>query len=285
MSDGSAAGDDRPAAATVAALRDSFPANVADADAGRVAAVVLAALGAAVAVLVAGEVFPFRSLNHDEGCTSSRRRCCWRGGCSSGPRRGRVPPVVLRREQARHVLEVRARPGGDVRAGRLLGGYTVALAGIAARPRRRHGGARTRTVRRPGGALAGVLLLATPLFVVHSGVFLPYMLTGALNVAFAVWYLRGERRRSRRDATLAGLAVGLAFFARPYTAVLFALPFVGHAVVALATGGGWRVPFAAAGVAAAGLPAPTPARCSRVVRSPRPSGAPGWPPRWGTTRS
>ncbi|MFC7137907.1 ArnT family glycosyltransferase [Halobaculum litoreum] len=256
MSDGSAAGDDRPAAATVAALRDSFPANVADADAGRVAAVVLAALGAAVAVLVAGEVFPFRSLNHDEGVPPAGGDAVGGAAVPPAPVEDAFRPWFFVESERGMYSKYAPVPAATFALGELLGGYTVALAGIAA-------GLVAGTVALGRelfdarvGALAGVLLLATPLFVVHSGVFLPYMLTGALNVAFAVWYLRGERRRSRRDATLAGLAVGLAFFARPYTAVLFALPFVGHAVVTLATGGGWRVPFAAAGVAAAGAPGP-----------------------------
>ncbi|MFB6171207.1 MAG: hypothetical protein ABEJ23_01650, partial [Haloarculaceae archaeon] len=45
-----------------------------------------------------------------------------------------------------------------------------------------------------------------------------------------------ERGAGTRWAALAGAAAGLAFFARPYTAVLFAAPFVGHALWTLRTG-------------------------------------------------
>jgi hypothetical protein len=53
------------------------------------------------------------------------------------------------------------------------------------------------------------------------------------NLAFALGYVRSVRKDSLGYAALGGGAVGLAFFARPFTAVLFALPFVFHAMYAL----------------------------------------------------
>ena len=64
---------------------------------------------------------------------------------------------------------------------------------------------------------------------INTAVFLPYAPTALLNLAFAGAYLRADRLDSPRWAVVAGVAVGLAFFARPYTAVLFAAPFVAHA--------------------------------------------------------
>ncbi|MEF8774578.1 MAG: glycosyltransferase family 39 protein, partial [Halobacteriales archaeon] len=80
------------------------------------------------------------------------------------------------------------------------------------------------------GLVAAALLVASPLFLVQSSVFLPYVPTLLLNLLFAWAYLRADRTGDRRVAALAGLAIGLAFFARPYTAVLFAAPFLAHAL-------------------------------------------------------
>ncbi|QZX99289.1 ArnT family glycosyltransferase [Halobaculum rubrum] len=218
-------------------------------DAGRVAALVLAAVGAVVAVAVALDVFPYRSLNHDEGVYLQQADMLLSGQLFLRPPvEDAFRPWFFVESERGLYSKYAPVPATVFALGKLLGGYTVALAGIAA-------GLVAGTVALGRelfdarvGALAGVLLIATPLFVVHGGLFLPYALTTALNVAFAVSYLRGERRASRRDAALAGVAVGLAFFARPYTAVLFALPFVAHAVVTLVRSGAWRIPLAAAGV-------------------------------------
>ncbi|MXR40336.1 hypothetical protein GRX01_03065 [Halobaculum sp. WSA2] len=222
-------------------------------DRGRVAAAVLALVGAAVAVVVAGDVFPYRSLNHDEGVYLQQADMLLSGQLFLRPPVEDAFRPWFFVESARGLYSKYAPvPAAVFALGKLLGGYPLALAGIAA-------GLVAGTVALGRelfdarvGALAGVLLIATPLFVVHSGLFLPYALTTALNVAFAVSYLRGERRESRRDATFAGVAVGLAFFARPYTAVLFALPFVTHAVVTLVRSGAWRVPLTAAGIGSEG---------------------------------
>jgi len=223
-------------------------------DAGRAAALALAAVAAVVAVAVAVDVFPYRSLNHDEGVYLQQADLLLSGRVFLRPPVEDAFRPWFFVESDRGLYSKYAPVPSTVFAlGELLGGYAVALAAIAA-------GLVAGTVALGRelfdarvGALAGVLLLATPLFVVHSGLFLPYALTTALNVGFAVWYLRGERRASRRDATLAGGAVGLAFFARPYTAVLFALPFVAHAVVTLVRSGAWRIPLAAAGVLGEGV--------------------------------
>ncbi|WP_226039277.1 glycosyltransferase family 39 protein [Natrinema sp. DC36] len=83
------------------------------------------------------------------------------------------------------------------------------------------------------GVVAAAVFAAAPMTLLTSSVFLPYAPTTLLNLLFAAWYLRGVRGGRLRNAVLAGAATGLAFFARPYTAVLFALPFICHA--------GWSV--------------------------------------------
>ncbi|WP_255149830.1 ArnT family glycosyltransferase [Halorarius halobius] len=86
----------------------------------------------------------------------------------------------------------------------------------------------------PTGVVAAVLVVASPLFLLTTSVFLPYAPATLLNLVFAYAYVRLMRGGGRWWSVLAGTAVGLAFFARPYTAVLFALPFIGHALVLLA---------------------------------------------------
>jgi hypothetical protein len=88
---------------------------------------------------------------------------------------------------------------------------------------------------RPVGIVAATLFAASPLAIVTTSVFLPYAPTTFLNLLFAVAYLRNLRTKSLATACLAGIAIGLAFFARPYTAVLFAAPFVVHALYRIST--------------------------------------------------
>ncbi|WP_058827756.1 glycosyltransferase family 39 protein [Haloferax sp. Q22] len=98
---------------------------------------------------------------------------------------------------------------------------------------------------RTTGVVAAGLLGLSPLFLLTSSTFLAYAPTTMLNLGFAVCYVRAARRDSSGYAVVAGALVGAAFFARPYTAVLFALPFITHSLWALATarraGTGWVV--------------------------------------------
>jgi len=217
----------------------------------RVATLLLAAVAAVVAVLVATRVFPYYSINHDEGVYLQQAEMLLAGDLFLRP------PV-----------EDAFRPGSS---------STTATGSIrSTRPSRRPSsrsesywaGSRWRwpasprqssdsrppsvakRFRRPDGAAGrntGARFAALPRPV---GVYLPYALTTALNLAFALAYLRAERRNSHRAATVAGAAVGLAFFARPYTAVLFAAPFVAHACWTLLRSGAWRVAFGGDGDAA-----------------------------------
>jgi len=93
-----------------------------------------------------------------------------------------------------------------------------------------------RRFARAVGLLAGGFLLLSPLFLITSSVFLAYAPTTAWNLLFATAYLRADRTRSRPLAAIAGLAIGVAFFSRPYTAMLFAMPFVVHALWTLREG-------------------------------------------------
>lgn len=99
--------------------------------------------------------------------------------------------------------------------------------------------------------LAAGLLAVSPLFLVQSMTFLSYVGNVVLLLGFAVALLRSERTGSRALLVVAGVALGLAFWARAYDAVLFATPFAGWFVLR-----NWRTParlatrttFLAAGV-------------------------------------
>lgn len=81
-------------------------------------------------------------------------------------------------------------------------------------------------------ALAAGLFLISPLFLIQSITFLSYVGNVVLLLAFAVALLRGVRTGGRLLLVAAGLAAGLAGFARPFDAALFGAPlgiwFVAH---------------------------------------------------------
>ncbi|MDQ1503166.1 MAG: hypothetical protein QOD57_893 [Actinomycetota bacterium] len=95
--------------------------------------------------------------------------------------------------------------------------------------------------RRREAALAAALLAGSPLFAIQSATYLSYLFNVALLMGFAAAFLAGLRRSvaevpaqrrparaqsSRWPLALAGLLLGLAVFARPFDAVLFAGPLL-----------------------------------------------------------
>ena len=122
--------------------------------------------------------------------------------------------------------------------GRVLGDWNLALGGIAAGTAAGVYALGAAAFDRRVGVVSVVALAGAPLFLLTSATFLSYAPATLLNVAFAVAYVRAARRASPRWGAAAGVAIGLAFFCRPYTAVLFALPFIGHTLASL--GVAWR---------------------------------------------
>ena len=76
--------------------------------------------------------------------------------------------------------------------------------------------------RRREAVLAAGFLAGSPLFAIQSATYLSYLFNLGLLMGFAAALLAGIRRRSRGSLALAGLLLGLAVFARPFDAVLFA---------------------------------------------------------------
>ncbi|SFR88695.1 Dolichyl-phosphate-mannose-protein mannosyltransferase [Halomicrobium zhouii] len=225
-----------------------FDWDVPEVDRYRVATLLLAAVAALVAVLVATRVFPHHSINHDEGVYLQQAQMLLAGELFLRPPvEDAFRPWFFVEDGDRLYPKYSPVPAAVFALGKLLGGFTVALAGVAAAVVGLTAALGRELFDGRTGLLAGGLVLASPLFLVQSGVYLPYALTTALNLAFALAYLRAERRGSLRAAVVAGAAVALAFFARPYTAVLFAAPFVAHACWTLVRSGAWRTAFGADG--------------------------------------
>ena len=202
----------------------------------RVQAAVVAVLGGLTVFALAHVVFPYHTTNHDEAVYLQQAAMLLDGQLFLHPPvDGSFRPWFFVESDRGLYAKYTPVPAAMFAVGKLLGGYRVALALIATgilaglyHTVREAFGART-------GVLASVLMLASPLFLIDASVFLSYAPTAMWNLAFAASYLHADRTGSRRTAALAGLCIGLAFFARPYTAVLFATPFILHALWSLRT--------------------------------------------------
>ena len=202
----------------------------------RVAVGLLALLAGTVVFLIATRVFPYHSLNHDEGVYLQQARMLLDGQLFLRPPVPEAfrPWFFVESPEGMYskyspVVPAMYAPALAFGVPRLTlavvgAGIVALIAGLGAE-----------LFDRPTGLLAGLVVLWSPLFLLNTATFLPYAPTTLLNLVFALAYLRADRTGSRRLAAVAGGAIGLAFFARPYTAVLFATPFILHALWTLRT--------------------------------------------------
>ena len=203
------------------------------------------ALAAGVAVfLVGSELFPHLSSNHDEGVYLQQAELLLDGQLAMySPVPEAVHPWFFVQDGTRlypkytPVAAAVFAPGVALGVPRLVLGLVavanVVFLGLLVRE----------AFDRPTALVAAVLLSASPLFLLNGALFLSYPPTTAFNLCFALAYVRATRAagsRRRRYALLAGAAIGIAFWARPLTAVLFGLPFVGHALATVVRTT-WRV--------------------------------------------
>ncbi|MFB6171208.1 MAG: hypothetical protein ABEJ23_01655, partial [Haloarculaceae archaeon] len=164
----------------------------------RLATLALAAVAALVVAVVAVRVFPYHSTNHDEAVYLQQAAMLldgrlalhppvvdalrpWfflRDGGALSPKYAPVPAAVF-------ALGVAV--GAPRVALALAGGAVVALTVALA----------TQVFDRSTGLLAGLFLLASPLFVVDSAVFLPYVPTLLFELVFAVAYVRAAHVADR----------------------------------------------------------------------------------------
>ncbi|WP_049926793.1 DUF7846 domain-containing protein [Natronomonas moolapensis] len=201
-----------------------------------VAAVVVVAAAVAVFV-VSSTVFAYHSSNHDEGVYLLQAALLLEGQLElrAGELAGAFRPWFFAEDGGRLYPKYTPVPAALFAVSMaLFGEPRVTLAAVAAANAGLTYLLAATVFDRRVGAVAAALFSASPLALVTTSAFLPYAPTTALNLLFAVAYLRGVRDGSAAAAGVAGLAIGTAFFARPYTAVLFAAPFVAHALYSVA---------------------------------------------------
>ena len=211
--------------------RDSFAARLRAALSNpTVLAALVALLGGLIVFLIATEVFPYHSNNDDEAVYLQQAAMLLEGQL----RMTTEFPVAFRpwffvMEENALYSKYSPVPAAIFALGLAVDVPRLSLAAIAAGNVLLVALLTSEAFDRRTAVLAAALLVATPFFLVTSSVFLPYAPTTLFNLTFALAYIRAIRRRSLAYAALTGTAIGLAFFARPYTAVLFALPFLVYA--------------------------------------------------------
>ncbi|MFB6090389.1 MAG: ArnT family glycosyltransferase [Halobellus sp.] len=210
--------------------------------------VVAAALAVGVGLLIyylAIDLFPYHSVNDDEGVYLYQAAMLLEGKLFLRP--GDIPWEAVRpwffvvdgtESGVRMYSKYSPVAPAVFAVGRLLGDWNVALGLVATGTAAGVYWLGAAAFGRRVGLVAVPALAAAPLFLMTSATFLSYAPATMLNVAFAVAYVKSARAGSRRWGVAAGTAIGLAFFCRPYTAVLFALPFIAHTLLSL--GVAWR---------------------------------------------
>jgi 4-amino-4-deoxy-L-arabinose transferase-like glycosyltransferase len=203
----------------------------------------LGALAAVTSVAVARLLFPLGSVNHDEPMYTFSARMLESGRLTlpasydpfrpwaAGVRDGRL--VLKYTPVWPSVLALGGRLGSMRLGAALAAAAAVVLIGLLGREL---------FGRWTEGLLAAAFLLLSPLFVLQSGTYLPYVFQLALDLAVALLVLGAVRRWPADDAPApravvarllaAGLLWGAACFARPYDALLIATPIAVAVLVA-----------------------------------------------------
>lgn len=208
---------------------------------GRNPAVVVALLAVAAAVwavVVSHQVLPYLSDDHDEAIYLFQADALAHGNlfppAPEHPESFRPWLSVLSGD--RYVLKYSPVHASFVALGFVLGNPRLALGFIAgALVVLSYLLAKEVLGDRGRAALASAFFALSPLFLIQSITFLPYSSNLLLLMAFAVALLRGIRSSGRLWLGASGFLLGLATFARPFDAVLFAAPLGVYFVIS-----GWR---------------------------------------------
>lgn len=202
-------------------------------------AILLAVLGGGAVTAIAMGVFPYHSSNHDEAVYLQQAAMLLEGRLYLKPGtnavREAVHPWFFVESPEGFYSKYSPVPAGIFAIGVLSGLPRLVLGAISMSIALLTYAITTEAFDRRTGLIATGLVITAPLYLLTSAVFLPYAPTTALLLGFILAYIRTHRASSSRYAVLAGLCVGLAFFARPYTAVLVAAPFIIHAGIQLVT--------------------------------------------------
>ncbi|GAB3417943.1 glycosyltransferase family 39 protein [Haloparvum alkalitolerans] len=212
----------------------------------RVAAALVVLAAGVVTFLTATGLFPYHSSNHDEAVYLQQAGLLLDGQLQlfAGEIAGAVHPWFFVQDGGRLYPKYSPVPSAMYAVSiALFDEPRVTLAAVSAGNAACIYALASAGFDRRVGVVAAAVFAAAPMALLTGSVFLPYAPTTFLNLLFAVAYVRATRRESRVYATFAGVAVGLAFFARPFTAVLFAAPFIAHALWTVAsaarTAGAW----------------------------------------------
>ena len=85
--------------------------------------------------------------------------------------------------------------------------------------------------RRSVARVAAALALGAPMVIIHSGIFVSYLITLTLGCFAATALVRGSRRGSVRALLAGGALLGGIFLTRPFDALLWGIPFASLVVV------------------------------------------------------
>src|SRR4029079_16583436 len=199
---------------------------------------VLMAIGAATAVAVRHGVFPFFSADRDEPVYVLQAKALLHGHLTLP----RYPDLEFFQPWLTGVRGDKVffefPPGyAVVIAVSLLftGSVVPALAAVAATAVLAiYHLAREASGRRDVALVAAAMMIASPMVLIQSGVFLSYLFTLCLGL-FAGWaLLRGTRTGRTRALALGGLFLGGIFLTRPFDALLWGIPFGLYVVVVTA---------------------------------------------------
>jgi hypothetical protein len=218
---------------TASSLRASLADRLPDDDRTRhrLAVASLALAASVVVLLLSYRVFPYLSTNHDEGVYLQQAAMLLEGQLVVRPPVDvAFRPWFFVKSGAELYPKYTPVTAAVFAVGMVLGDPRLSLAAVAAVLVALTYAVGAEAFDRRTGLLGAGLVAMSPFYLVQTATFLPYAPTLGFELLFGWAYLRAARTGSRPLATVAGLAIGVAFFARPYTAVLFATPFVVHAL-------------------------------------------------------
>ncbi|MGR6964638.1 hypothetical protein ACU610_09290 [Geodermatophilus sp. URMC 61] len=205
----------------------------------RAALAVLAVVAGALAVLTNLTLFPLYSLNRDDSVYVAMARLLETGTVTLPADHDAFRPWASAVVGDRVVLKYTPPWPAVIAAGELLtGSPRAALAVSAAAAAVLVALLAAEVLRDRAVALtAGALFALSPVVVVQSGTFLPYLPALALGLGAAVLLLSGARLGSTSRLVTAGVVAGVAAFARPFDALLTVAPFALAVLLARERGG------------------------------------------------
>jgi hypothetical protein len=219
---------------------------------GGFALVGLSLLGAGTAIAIKHWLYPLGSINHDEQMYVFSARLLAHGHATLPASYAPFRPWASGVRGGTLIMKYTPVWPAVLVAGAKLGSMEVALAGVAAGAVALMGVLGHSVFGRwREGLLAAAILLASPLFFLQSGTYLPYTFQLLLDLAVLVLVLDARRRWPDDGAVprpvvlrlvAAGTVWGIACFARPYDALLLAIPIAIAAVIAMRS----RLPHVAA---------------------------------------